>query len=120
MEPLDREEKDEHSFKVRAVDGGGRYCEADIHITVEDLNDNSPHFSAESYTITVFENTEIGTYVGKLLATDADTGEFWLSMYPCGCPVMNLNYCVLSAPVKKKSNPLFRTYSNYIVKTTCH
>lgn len=78
MEPPDREEKDEHSFKVRAVDGGGRYCEADVHITVEDLNDNSPHFSSESYTITVFENTEIGTYVGKLLATDADTGEFWL------------------------------------------
>lgn len=74
LEPPDREEKAEHSFKVRAVDGGGRYCEADIHITVEDLNDNSPHFSSESYTITVFENTEIGTYVGKLLATDADTG----------------------------------------------
>lgn len=84
LEPLDREEKDEHSFKVRAVDGGGRYCEADIHITVEDLNDNSPHFSSESYTVTVFENTEIGTYVGKLLATDADIGEFWLCT--CGCP----------------------------------
>lgn len=106
MEPLDREEKDEHSFKVRAVDGGGRYCEADIHITVEDLNDNSPRFSSESYGITVFENTEIGTYVGKLLATDADTGELWLSIEPCGSPVVNVNYCVLSVPVKK-SNPLF-------------
>lgn len=75
FELLDREERDEYKFKVRAVDGGGRYCEADIHITVEDVSDNSPQFSSESYTITVFENTEVGTYVGKVLATDADTGE---------------------------------------------
>lgn len=75
MQPLDREEKDEHWFKVRAVDGGGRYCEADIHITVEDINDNPPQFSSDPYTITVFENTETGTYVAKLAANDLDTGE---------------------------------------------
>lgn len=74
-QPLDREEQDEHRFKVRAVDGGGRYCEADIHITVEDVNDNPPQFSSDPYTITVFENTETGTYVAKLLANDIDTGE---------------------------------------------
>uniref|UniRef100_A0A3Q1I5G8 FAT atypical cadherin 1a n=1 Tax=Anabas testudineus TaxID=64144 RepID=A0A3Q1I5G8_ANATE len=73
-QPLDREEQDEHRFKVRAVDGGGRYCEADIHITVEDVNDNPPQFSSDPYTITVFENTETGTYVAKLLANDIDTG----------------------------------------------
>lgn len=94
LEPLDREEQDAHSFKVRAVDGGGRYCEVDIHITVEDLNDNSPQFSSESYTVTVFENTEIGTYVGKLLATDADAGELRLSA-PSG------RDRVLSAPLKE-------------------
>lgn len=60
---------------MRAVDGGGRYCEADIHITVEDVNDNLPQFSSDPYTITVFENTETGTYVAKLLANDDDTGE---------------------------------------------
>lgn len=74
-QPLDREEQDEHRFKVRAVDGGGRYCEADIHITLEDVNDNPPQFSSDPYTITVFENTETGTYVAKLLANDIDTGE---------------------------------------------
>ncbi|XP_028998199.1 protocadherin Fat 1a isoform X2 [Betta splendens] len=73
-QPLDREERDEHRFKVRAVDGGGRYCEADIHITVEDVNDNPPQFSADPYTFTVFENTETGTYVAKLLANDVDAG----------------------------------------------
>ncbi|KAM4594935.1 protocadherin Fat 1a isoform 6-T10 [Fundulus diaphanus] len=74
LQPLDREEQDEHRFRVRALDGGGRYCEAEIHITVEDVNDNLPQFSAESYSITVFENTETGTLVGKLLANDIDAG----------------------------------------------
>ncbi|KAM8879066.1 protocadherin Fat 1a isoform 5-T7 [Spinachia spinachia] len=73
-QPLDREEQDEHRFKVRAVDGGGRYCEADVHIAVEDVNDNPPLFSSDPYTITVFENTETGTYVAKLLANDMDSG----------------------------------------------
>lgn len=60
---------------MRAVDGGGRYCEADVHLAVEDANDNPPQFSSDPYTVTVFENTEIGTYVAKLLATDVDVGE---------------------------------------------
>nr|XP_020476445.1 protocadherin Fat 1 isoform X3 [Monopterus albus] len=74
LQTLDREEQHEHRFKVRAVDGGGRYCEADVHITVEDVNDNPPQFSSDPYTTTVFENTEMGTYVAKLLASDIDTG----------------------------------------------
>lgn len=75
LQPLNREEQDEYGFKMRAVDGGGRYCEADIRITVEDFNDNMPQFSSDTYAVTVFENTEIGTYVAKLLANDVDTGE---------------------------------------------
>ncbi|XP_014882846.1 protocadherin Fat 1a isoform X1 [Poecilia latipinna] len=74
LQPLDREEQDEHRFRMRAVDGGGRYCEAEIRIAVEDVNDNPPQFSSESYSITVFENTEIGTLVGRLLANDVDAG----------------------------------------------
>lgn len=76
-QPLDREEKDEYRFKVRVVDGGGRYCESDIHIIVEDVNDNPPQFSTDPYSITVFENTETGTFVAKLSANDLDTGEFY-------------------------------------------
>ncbi|TWW58827.1 protocadherin Fat 1a isoform X4 [Takifugu flavidus] len=73
-QPLDREEQEEHRFTMRAVDGGGRYCEADVHVSVEDVNDNPPQFSSDPYTFTVFENTEIGTYVAKLLASDIDVG----------------------------------------------
>lgn len=65
---------------MRAVDGGGRYCEADVHVVVEDVNDNPPQFSADPYTFTVFENTEIGAYVAKLLANDVDVGELYQSI----------------------------------------
>uniref|UniRef100_A0AAV2LEZ3 Protocadherin Fat 1 n=1 Tax=Knipowitschia caucasica TaxID=637954 RepID=A0AAV2LEZ3_KNICA len=78
FQPLDREEAEKHRFTVRAVDGGGRFCEADIHITVEDVNDHPPQFSSDPYTFTVFENTEIGTYVAKLTATDVDTGDIFV------------------------------------------
>lgn len=68
---------------MRAVDGGGRYCEAEVHVAVEDANDNPPQFSSDPYTVTVFENTEMGAYVAKLLATDLDAGE--LSLNCCFC-----------------------------------
>ncbi|XP_061626492.1 protocadherin Fat 1a isoform X2 [Phyllopteryx taeniolatus] len=74
LKPLDREERDEHRFKVRAVDGGGRFCEADVHVTVRDVNDNAPEFASDPYAFTVFENTEPGTFVAKLQADDTDSG----------------------------------------------
>uniref|UniRef100_A0A8C1CHE3 FAT atypical cadherin 1a n=1 Tax=Cyprinus carpio carpio TaxID=630221 RepID=A0A8C1CHE3_CYPCA len=72
--PLDREEKEVHKMKVRALDGGGRFCEAEVEITVEDVNDNAPQFTSDPYTFTVFENTEINTPVARLHASDLDTG----------------------------------------------
>uniref|UniRef100_A0A8C2CV38 FAT atypical cadherin 1a n=1 Tax=Cyprinus carpio TaxID=7962 RepID=A0A8C2CV38_CYPCA len=72
--PLDREEKEVHKMKVRALDGGGRFCEAEVEITVEDVNDNAPQFTSDPYTFTVFENTEINTPVACLHASDLDTG----------------------------------------------
>ncbi|XP_035385759.1 protocadherin Fat 1a isoform X3 [Electrophorus electricus] len=72
--PLDREEEELLRLKVRAVDGGGRHCEADVEITVEDVNDNAPQFTSDPYAVTVFENTEIHTPVAQLHADDLDTG----------------------------------------------
>lgn len=43
-------------------------------LTLEDVNDNAPEFSADPYTITVFENTEPGTLLTRVQATDADAG----------------------------------------------
>ncbi len=75
--PLDREEEEAHKMKVRALDGGGRFCEAEVEITVEDVNDNAPQFTSDPYTFTVFENTEINTPVSRLYASDLDTGKIF-------------------------------------------
>ncbi|XP_018591317.2 protocadherin Fat 1a isoform X3 [Scleropages formosus] len=72
--PLDREQEEDYRLEVRALDGGGRYCQASVHITVEDVNDNAPQFASESYSVTVFENTEVGTPVARLQASDLDLG----------------------------------------------
>lgn len=72
--PLDREEQALYHLLVRATDRGGRFCQASIVLTLEDVNDNAPEFSADPYAITVFENTEPGTLLTRVQATDADSG----------------------------------------------
>ncbi|XP_049340175.1 protocadherin Fat 1 isoform X3 [Astyanax mexicanus] len=72
--PLDREERGEYNLTVQAVDGGNRSCEADVIITVIDVNDNAPVFSSELYYISVYDNTQPGAYLSRLQAYDADTG----------------------------------------------
>ncbi|XP_040587830.1 protocadherin Fat 1 isoform X7 [Mesocricetus auratus] len=74
LDPLDREEQAVYNLLVKATDGGGRSCQATVVLTVEDMNDNAPEFTADPYTITVFENTEPGTLLTRVQATDADAG----------------------------------------------
>ncbi|CAH6787250.1 Fat1 [Phodopus roborovskii] len=74
LAPLDREEQAVYNLLVKATDGGGRSCQASIVLTLEDVNDNAPEFTADPYTITVFENTEPGTLLTRVQATDADAG----------------------------------------------
>lgn len=84
--PLDREEQAVYNLLVKATDGGGRSCQANLVLTLEDVNDNAPEFSADPYTITVFENTEPGTLLTRVQATDADSGTVWLMLFalkPC-------------------------------------
>lgn len=81
--PLDREEQAVYHLLVRATDRGGRFCQASIVLTLEDVNDNAPEFSAGPYAITVFENTEPGTLLTRVQATDADSGISWGVLLPC-------------------------------------
>lgn len=71
---LDREQKSVYSLMVKASDAGGRFCQSDIILNIEDINDNPPEFTAETYSITVFENTELNTLLTRVHATDADAG----------------------------------------------
>ncbi|XP_072519612.1 protocadherin Fat 1 isoform X1 [Salminus brasiliensis] len=72
--PLDREERGVYNLTVQAVDGGNRSCEAEVVITVEDVNDNAPEFTSDLYYISVFNSTQPGAYLARLQACDVDTG----------------------------------------------
>ena len=49
---LDREHESGYDLVVKATDGGGRSCQADIVLMVQDMNDNPPHFSSSHYEVT--------------------------------------------------------------------
>ncbi|XP_017285240.1 protocadherin Fat 2 isoform X2 [Kryptolebias marmoratus] len=71
---LDREADLEYNLVVKATDGGGRSCQADVLLMIQDMNDNPPHFSTSHYEVTVFDNTTARTPISVIYATDADTG----------------------------------------------
>ncbi|XP_062856682.1 protocadherin Fat 2 [Trichomycterus rosablanca] len=71
---LDREKETEYDLVVKATDGGGRSCQADVMLMVQDINDNPPRFSTNHYEITVFDNTTVRTPITVIYAKDPDTG----------------------------------------------
>ncbi|KAK5864335.1 hypothetical protein PBY51_015585 [Eleginops maclovinus] len=71
---LDREREVEYNLVAKATDGGGRSCQADIRLRVQDMNDNPPLFSSSHYEVTVFDNTTVRTPVAVIYAKDPDTG----------------------------------------------
>ncbi len=71
---LDRERETEYDLVVKATDGGGRSCQTDVILLVQDMNDNPPQFSTSQYEITVFDNTTIRTPIAVIYAKDPDTG----------------------------------------------
>ncbi|XP_069825207.1 protocadherin Fat 2 [Dendropsophus ebraccatus] len=74
LAPLDREKKASYHMIAKATDGGGLSCQADVAIYLDDVNDNSPVFSMDHYSVTVFDNTTLKTPVAVVLARDPDEG----------------------------------------------
>ncbi|XP_071196021.1 protocadherin beta-16-like [Salvelinus alpinus] len=73
---LDREQQQEVTLLLTAVDGGTpqRSGTVVIHVTVLDANDNIPVFSQDVYTVSLPENSPLGTIVATVRATDVDEG----------------------------------------------
>ncbi|XP_047441828.1 protocadherin alpha-8-like [Mugil cephalus] len=73
---LDREAAASHSLILTALDGGKppKSGEMNILINILDVNDNGPVFSKEVYTVTLNENTPVGTKVIQVNAIDLDEG----------------------------------------------
>ncbi|XP_043982260.1 protocadherin gamma-A1-like isoform X47 [Gambusia affinis] len=77
QKPLDRE-KQEHIYLILTAEDGGEpqmTGTMQIHVTVLDANDNAPVFSQAIYKATITENSEKGTLVIKVTASDADSGQ---------------------------------------------
>ncbi|XP_056625273.1 protocadherin gamma-A5-like [Triplophysa dalaica] len=76
LKPLDREQKSEHSLVLTAVDGGSPPKSGTLMITINvlDINDNRPVCNKDIYSVTVPENTLIGSVIAQVNATDSDQG----------------------------------------------
>ncbi|XP_029629523.1 protocadherin Fat 3a isoform X1 [Salmo trutta] len=71
---LDREKTPVYRLVAQATDGGGRFCRAEVHLTLLDVNDNPPAFSAPHYTASVYEDTATKALLTRIQAIDPDEG----------------------------------------------
>ncbi|KAG9490994.1 hypothetical protein GDO78_006376, partial [Eleutherodactylus coqui] len=73
---LDREKQSFYELILTALDGGNpqKSSTATVKIIVQDVNDNFPMFSQDTYHIRLQENAAIGSLVIPLNATDEDEG----------------------------------------------
>ena len=76
IEGLDREQRDLHTVKVVAYDGGSpsRNGTLEVSIVVLDANDNFPTFDYGSYETKLKENVPAMTFVIRVVAHDSDAG----------------------------------------------
>ncbi|XP_067127599.1 LOW QUALITY PROTEIN: protein dachsous-like [Centruroides vittatus] len=75
--PLDREEISHYVLNITASDHGRppRSAYQLLHIYIEDINDNPPHFLQQLYKANISENSPVGTFVIKVDAIDHDLGD---------------------------------------------
>ncbi|XP_033754776.1 protocadherin Fat 4-like [Pecten maximus] len=80
---LDREESERYTFAVQVTDGKTpeRTAFTMVNINVTDVNDNPPHFDQLSYVFTVTEGIYTMFEIGKISATDRDTGRNAMIQY---------------------------------------
>ncbi|KAM3616889.1 uncharacterized protein V6R79_025517 [Siganus canaliculatus] len=73
---LNREIQDNYVLTVKASVKGEALLETWTKVTIHvlDMNDLRPLFSPTTYSVTIAENTPIGTSIAQVTATDADIG----------------------------------------------
>ncbi|XP_033953238.1 protocadherin Fat 3a isoform X4 [Pseudochaenichthys georgianus] len=71
---LDHEMTPYYRLVAQATDGGGRWCRAEVHLDVTDVNDNPPIFTSTHYTASVYEDTAPKALLTRIQAIDPDEG----------------------------------------------
>ncbi len=76
QKPLDREKQENMSLILTAIDGGEppKSGTVQIHVTVLDANDNAPVFAKPIYRAIITENSQNGTPLITVSASDSDKG----------------------------------------------
>lgn len=75
---LDRETQPEYRLEVRALDTSAmnnpQSSAITVRVDIADVNDNAPFWPQDPITITLSEDTEVGTSVYNFTAKDVDSG----------------------------------------------
>ncbi|XP_074544842.1 cadherin-6 [Halichoeres trimaculatus] len=76
---MDREQREHYQVVIEAKDmagqRGGLTGSTVVNISLTDVNDNPPRFTQSIYQFRVLESSKSGTPVGRIRATDRDTGK---------------------------------------------
>ncbi|XP_014399343.1 PREDICTED: protocadherin-23, partial [Myotis brandtii] len=70
-----------YDLLVKARDGGGLSAQAFVRVDVEDVNDNEPVFNPPTYVLSISGQTQPGTEIINVLATDRDSGVYGTVAY---------------------------------------
>ncbi|CAG9820098.1 unnamed protein product [Phaedon cochleariae] len=82
---LDHETKSSVLLNIQATSGDPPvYGHTQVHIEIEDVNDNAPEFESPTVRISVPENVEIGSAIFSAHANDRDSGPNGVVKYKIG------------------------------------
>ncbi|KAG8186896.1 hypothetical protein JTE90_023783 [Oedothorax gibbosus] len=73
---IDREKRSRYLLKAHVQDEGRSdwECTSTVEVLVSDINDNAPEFAQELYSVNIPEDSEVGTLITKVHASDKDIG----------------------------------------------
>jgi len=80
----DFETQEIYYIRVQANDGNGNIYQEEMSVNIIDLNDETPQMTEE--TISIDENTEIGTQIYSVIASDTDAGTVFSYSIPAEFP----------------------------------
>lgn len=91
---LDRERTASYVVRVLAQDHGHPPLStvATLRVSVLDVNDNAPQFSAPVFNFTLYENSLAGTLIGQVTAFDNDVGKNSRIRYSILSPTNQSNF----------------------------
>ncbi|GFQ74088.1 fat-like cadherin-related tumor suppressor homolog [Trichonephila clavata] len=73
---IDREKRSRYVLEAHVQDKGKPEweCTSTVEVLLSDVNDNAPQFAQELYSVNIPEDSEVGTLITKVHATDKDIG----------------------------------------------